>query len=84
MLDLKIISHKTQGLCDYTQQRKVLTILQKRPLLTELLLHKKHAVQESVKFLGHTSGTEQIQSDFHKELLLVEVFSLPSLKSWTM
>ena len=40
----------------------------------ELLLRKRHTVQESVRLLGRTSGAEQTQSDFHMELLLVEVF----------
>ena len=53
---------------------KCLTILEKRLLLTELFLHKKYAVQESMEFLGRTSGAEQTQSDFHMELPLVEVF----------
>ena len=63
---------------------KCLTILEKRPLLTELFLRKKHTAQESVKFHGRTSGAEQTLSNFHMELLPVEVFLLPSVKSWTM
>ena len=66
----------TPGVCLITQSDvKCLTILEKRPLLTELFLHKKHTVQKSVKFLGRTSGAGQTQSDFHMELPLVEVFS---------
>ena len=66
MLDLEIISLDTPGLSDYTKR---LIFLEKRPVLTELFLHRKHTVQKIVKFPGLTSVAEQTQSDFQMELL---------------
>ena len=57
MLDLELISIITPRVCLITQiDVKFLTILEKRSLLTELFLHKKNTVQESVKLRGLTRG----------------------------